>query len=126
MRLTTLFLQNEFLRRVEQSLLAILPTMTILLRRASLHIINQSSIPTLVKLVQKGDGGLKGREKSPAHHAQTILMYTSKHFPPLYKPHVGELAKAIANEKNPTLVEVSLQALAAVVKWDDKLAPHDK
>jgi sister-chromatid-cohesion protein PDS5 len=100
--------------------------MLILLRRASLRIVNQSSIPTLVKRVQKGDGTKKNQAQSSAHHAQTILTYMSKHCPALYKPHVGELAKAIADEKNPTLVEVSLQALAAVVKWDDKLAPHDK
>jgi sister-chromatid-cohesion protein PDS5 len=76
--------------------------------------------------MQKGDGNKKNREQSLAHHAQTILSYTSKHCPALYKPHVGELAKAIADEKNPILVETSLQALAAVVKWDDQLAPHDK
>jgi hypothetical protein len=39
---------------------------------------------------------------------------------------VGELAKAIADETNDILVEVSLQALAAVAKWDDKLVPNDK
>jgi len=94
--------------------------MSVLLRRASLRIVNQSSIPTLVKRVQKGDG------QSSTHNAQTILTYISKHCPALYKPHVGELAKAIADEKNDILVVLSLQALAAVVKWDDKLAPHDK
>jgi len=100
--------------------------MTILLRRASLRIVNQSSIPTLIKHVQRGDGGKKSRGQSSAHHAQTILTYTSKHCPALYKPHVGELVKAIADEKNPILVEASLHALAAVVKWDDQLVPHDK
>lgn len=103
---------------------AILSTMTIILRRASLRIVNQSSVPTLVKRVQKDDG--KTESQSSTHHAHTVLTYTSKHCPALYKPHVGELAKAIADEKNALLVEVSLQALAAVVKWDDKLAPQDK
>lgn len=115
--------KNEFLRRVEQSSPAILPTMTVLVRRASLRIINQSSIPTLVKRVQRGDST---HLQSPSHLAQKILTYTSKNCPALYQAHVGELAKAIADEKNPALVEVSLQALAAVAQLDDKLAPHDK
>lgn len=119
--------QNEFLRRVEQSAPATMSTMTVLLRRASLRIVNQSSIPTLVKHVQKVDGNRKKRQgQSSAHHAQTLLTYMSKHCPALYKPHVGELVKAISDEKNPILVEVSLQALAAVAKWDDTLAPQDR
>lgn len=98
--------------------------MSIIVRHASLHIINQSSIPTLVKRVEKADH--KSADKSPAHHACTILNYVSKHCPGLYKPHVGELVKAIADEKNSMLVEISLQALSAAVRWDEKLAPHDK
>ena len=93
--------------------------MSIIVRRSSLHIINQSSIPTLIKRVQKAD-------KSSARHGHTILTYISKHCPGLYKLHVGELVKAIADERNPMLVEVSLQALSAAVRWDEKLAPHDK
>lgn len=98
--------------------------MSLIVRRSSLHIINQSSIPTLVKRVQKADH--KSADRSSAHHAHTILTYVSKHCPGLYKPHVGELVKAIADEKNPMLVEISLQALSAAVRWDEKLAPHDK
>ncbi|KZP25702.1 ARM repeat-containing protein [Athelia psychrophila] len=114
---------SEFLRRVEQSSPAILPTMTILIRRASLRIVNQSSVPTLLKRVQKGDGTLP---PSLSHTAQTLLIYMSKNYPALYQLHVGELAKALADEKNPKLVEVSLQALAAVAQLDEKHVPHDK
>ena len=98
--------------------------MSTIVRRSSLHIINQSSIPTLIKRVQKTNHN--SADKSSAHHAHTILTYISKHCPGLYKPHVGELVKAIADEKNPMLVEISLQALSAAVRWDEKLAPHDK
>lgn len=100
--------------------------MSIIVRRASLDIINQSSIPTLVKRIQKASEH-KGKDKNAsARHAHTILTYVSKHCPGLYKPHVGELVKAIADEKNGMLVEICLQALSAVVRWDEKLAPHDK
>lgn len=97
--------------------------MTVLLRRASLRIVNQSSVPTLVKRIQRGD---RSEKQSSTHNAKTILAYISKYCPALYKPHVGELVKAIADEKNDMLVEVCLQALAAVAKWDDKLVPNDK
>ncbi|KAF7975521.1 hypothetical protein HWV62_9337 [Athelia sp. TMB] len=121
--LTWICEQNEFLRRVEQSAPTTLPTMTILIRRASLQIVNQSSIPTLLKRVQKGDGTIT---QSLANIAQTILIYITKNYPVLYQPHVGELAKALADEKNPNLVEVSLQALSAVARSDEKQAPHEK
>lgn len=143
--------QSEFLRRVEQSSSNIVGTMTVLLRRASLHILNQSSIPTLIKRVQKGSeplssvaysqtqsqnnqsfsvwaGGAEpeGRTQQAAHAAQTWMTFVSKHCPALYKAHIGEFSKAIADEKNARLVEVCLHALAAAAMWDPKIAPSDK
>ena len=50
----------------------------------------------------------------------------SKHSPALYQSHIGELTKALADEKRSTLVEVGLQALANVIRWDSKLATIDK
>ena len=98
--------------------------MTAFLRRASLRIVNQSSIPTLIRRVQKtSEGSAQG---DSARNAEYWLVFVSKHLPALYKSHVGELTKAIADERNPKLVELSLQALAAVVQWDPKLAPTDK
>lgn len=47
--------QSEFHRRVEQASAGILDTMSWFLRRASLHIVNQSSIPTLVKKLRLAD-----------------------------------------------------------------------
>ena len=97
---------------VEHSLKSTLTvTMTISLRRATLRIVNQSSIPTLIKGVQKSAPSSK--------HAQQLLMFISKHCPILYKPHVSELTKVISNERNVTLVEVGMHALAAVVKADE-------
>ncbi|KIJ63153.1 hypothetical protein HYDPIDRAFT_113739 [Hydnomerulius pinastri MD-312] len=109
---------GEFLRRVEQSLESTLPTMTILLRRSTLRIINQSSISTLLKRVQK--------QSPSSKHAQQLLTFVSKHYPALYKPHVSELTKAIADEKNTILAEIGMQALAAVVRADESLAVFDK
>ncbi|KAG9311776.1 armadillo-type protein [Chiua virens] len=109
---------NEFLRRVEQSLESTLPTLTILLRRATLRIVNQSSVSTLIKRVQKS--------APTSRHAQQLLTFISKHCPTLYKPHVSELTKAIADERNVTLVEVGMHALAAVVRTDESQAALDK
>ncbi|KAI0064905.1 cohesin-associated protein Pds5 [Artomyces pyxidatus] len=121
---------NEFMRRIEQSSPGIHATLATFLRKASFRLINQSSIPTLVKRLQRGDPAGDGYGTSQAqlsaNNAQAVLTTVSKHCPALYKPHVGELTKAIADEKNPRLVELCLQALAAVAKWDERLAPTDK
>jgi sister-chromatid-cohesion protein PDS5 len=39
---------------------------------------------------------------------------------------MSELTKALADEKTSTLVEVGIQALANVIRWDPKLAMIDK
>ncbi|KAJ7755342.1 armadillo-type protein [Mycena maculata] len=110
---------NEFTKRMDVVSSSIAPTMNLLLRQGSLRIVNMSSIPTLIKRLQKtnvlaSDNSLK------------LLKYVSKHIAALYKSHIGELVKGVADEKHGLLVEVSLQALAAVVRWDEKLAPTDK
>ncbi|KAF7350447.1 Sister chromatid cohesion protein pds5 [Mycena venus] len=109
---------NEFAKRIETLSAGIAPTMNTIVRQASLRIFNQSSIPTLIKRVQKSN--------SLADNAQRLLTFVSKHQPGLYKSHIGELVKGVADEKHPRLVEVALQALAAVVRWDGKVAPTDK
>ena len=102
-----------------------------LLRQASLWIVNQSSIPTLVKRLQKHETrSNKAKAPSPAQkaamHARLILTTISKHCPAMFRSHVSEFSKAIADEKHPHVVEVCLQALAAVSRWDESLAPNDK
>lgn len=98
--------------------------MHLFLRRSSLRILNTSSIPTLIKrLAKSADGPAYGHI---ADNAKICLQYISKHCPALYKLHIGELSKGISDEKNGTLVEVCLQALAAVSVWDGSLAPTDK
>ncbi|KAF8491907.1 armadillo-type protein [Russula emetica] len=121
---------REFLRRVEQSSAGLLPTMTVFLRRASLCLVNQSSVPPLLRHLQRGDPTGDGYGTSQAqllaNNAETILISISKHCPIIYKAHVGALTKAIADEKNARLVAVCLQALSALAKCDDELVPKDK
>ncbi|KAF7430453.1 hypothetical protein PC9H_006160 [Pleurotus ostreatus] len=117
---------NEFTRRIEQNSPAINSTMNTLLYRASLRIFNQSSIPTFIKAIHKDNGKASMQTQTAAKHSQTLMAFISKHFPVLYKSHVTELSKAIANEKNEILVETCLQALAAIARCDDKLVPSDK
>lgn len=133
------------------------------LRRASLHIVNQSSIPTLVKKLRAvdqpntesqslvamgGEDGAINFSQNPidkltqytlahlgtqqthaeiiADRAQAVLDCMSKYHPAIYTPHVGELVKALADEKHPKLVQCCAQALAAVVRLDGSLAPTEK
>ncbi|KAH9477762.1 Sister chromatid cohesion protein pds5 [Psilocybe cubensis] len=113
---------NEFLKRLEQLSPSIVPTMTAILRRSSYGIVNQSSIPTLFKRLEKGNQeGASGKARYAANNAQSILLAISKHCPALFKSHIAELSKAIADESKTQLVEVALMALANVVKWDEKL-----
>jgi sister chromatid cohesion protein PDS5 len=104
--------------------------MSTFLRRASLRLINQSSIPFLLRHLERGDPTSDGYGTShaqlSANNAQAILTSISKYCPIIYKAHVGELNKAIADEKNPRLVGVCLQALASLAKWDDGLVLADK
>ena len=114
--------QNEFSRRLEQSSPDIHATMTGLLRRNSLHIINTSSVPTLVKHIQRrGNHDLHATDS-----ARTILVAVAKQCPAIFKSHVAEFSRALSEEGNVPLVEVSLQALATVARWDEGSAPNDK
>jgi sister-chromatid-cohesion protein PDS5 len=99
--------------------------MSAFLRRASLRYVNQTSIPTLVKRLEQGLDAT-GHMHLSAQHARTWLSFISKHCPLLYKAHVGELHKAIADEENIVLAEVCLQALSALVRSDPKLGVWDK
>ena len=100
--------------------------MSALLRRSGFRIVNQSSVPTLLKHIQNEDGRAANQSNTKAAHAQTLLHFVSKHCAAIYKPRIGELIKAIIDEKNVTSVEVGLNALASVLKWDTKLGPTDR
>lgn len=91
-------------------------------RKASLWIINTSSIPSLIKRIQRAptqqqDDSNSSETEQFSSVAKVALTFVSKHCPTVYKPHVGEFAKALADEKNAQLGEVALQALAAV-RWE--------
>lgn len=96
--------------------------MTGLLRRNSLHIINTSSVPTLVKHIQRRDN----KDLRATNSARTILVAVAKQCPAIFKSHVAEFCRALSEEANVPLVEVSLQALAAVARRDGDGAPNDQ
>lgn len=93
-----------------------------LLKRHSLHIINTSSVPTLVKRIQRQDQN----DLDGARATHAVLVALAKQCPAVFKTHVAEFSRALAEESNVPLVEVSLQALAAVARWDNTCAPNDK
>ena len=108
--------------------------MTTFLRQASFWVINSSSIPTLVKKVQKASVEPKGKGKGKGlsgaqlmgENARLLLVTISKFVPEMHKTHLSEYVKAIADDKSPRLVECCLQALASLVKSEPSLAPSDK
>lgn len=44
----------------------------------------------------------------------------------MFRSHMLELVKSVADEKHNQLVEVSLHALSALLQWDPSLTPTDK
>lgn len=98
-------------------------------RLSSLWIVNQSSIPTILKRIQKQDFLSKDknveRAQKIADSARVLLTTISKSCPAVLRSHVSELLKVIAEEKDPGL-ELCLQALAAVSKQEPSLTPSDK
>ncbi|KAF9068921.1 armadillo-type protein [Rhodocollybia butyracea] len=117
--------QHDFLRRLEQTSSSLTSSMTALLQRGSLHIINTSSIPSLIKRVQRAQGTAITKTNLAANHAQIILSNAAKFCPGLFKPHVDDLITAIEDGQNDKTVAVGLRALASVVKLDPALMPME-
>ncbi|KAJ4463966.1 armadillo-type protein [Lentinula edodes] len=115
--------QHDFIRRLEQSSSTLTPSLTALLRRGSLHIVNTSSIPTLLLRLQRSQGTTITKTNLAANHAQVLFTNVAKFCPALLKPHVDELITAIEDGKNDKTVAVGLQALASLVKLDPLLMP---
>lgn len=88
---------------------------------------NQSCIPTLIKRLERAGGKRAGNQAEKiAENARLLMTKISKHRPSLYKMHIAQLSKAIADDKDARLLETALQALASVLKWDPNLAPTDR
>lgn len=85
---------HEFFKRLTELSSTLVPTLSIFLRRASFRIINQSSVPALLKRVSKSHGSTSEWLIQASGHAKTLLTFTSKWCPALYKPHTGEVVKA--------------------------------
>ncbi|KAH6900864.1 cohesin-associated protein Pds5 [Coprinopsis sp. MPI-PUGE-AT-0042] len=86
---------HEFFKRLEQLSSTLVPTLSIFLRRASFRIINQSSVPSLLKRVGKSHGSTSEWLIQASNHAKGA-------------------AHALSDEKNVQLVGVALQALAGL------------
>ncbi len=96
--------------------------MSDLFRRTSLHIINHSSIPGLLKHVQRfSQNDLEG-----AANAEFVLEQICKHCPALLRTHVSEFIKALSDDRNVRLVGMSLQALASAARADPSSVPNDR
>jgi hypothetical protein len=100
-------------------------TLTSIIRSSTLWIVNQSSIPTMIKRLQL----LKGNTveaQTFADKLSIIFATISKCCPPILKPHVHEFYKALNDTQNPRLVEVALQAMASVARADKSVKPSDR
>ncbi|BEI99615.1 hypothetical protein CcaverHIS631_0406580 [Cutaneotrichosporon cavernicola] len=115
--------RNEFLRRVEQSYSNLLDVLSVVVDHAAWVIINQSSIPCLIRRLQKPEG--PNAERVGALSAR-FLTFVAKECAPMYKDHIDELKIIINDRRNNTLVEVAVQALAVVTKWNPESGPSDK
>lgn len=121
--------QAEFIKRCPPELLT---TMSTVLRRCSYPLINKTSIPTLLKRLQKTSSSVSSSSSSEAasdasNNARLILVTISKKCPAMFKSHVSELGKVILDEKSGTKVaEVPLQALAHLERLDSSSQTGEK
>ncbi len=92
-----------------------------LLRLSILWVINQSSIPTLFQELQRDDA----KQTSPSP-SEIILRYVSKHHPLLFKLHLLDLTRSLSETRSTRVLEVVLQALAALVRADAPTLPVDQ
>lgn len=129
----------DALRRVEAANPALKETMAAFIRLGSYRIVNRSTIPVLLKKLKQDRAELPSSQRSSlsfsngdesqgetqrmasvsdfsSHqvNAQKLLQLVIKHRPSIYISHVPELIKVIVEEKNSTLVELCLHALASV------------
>ncbi|KAF8907524.1 armadillo-type protein [Mucidula mucida] len=119
--------KDEFLKRLADKAVGIAATMKIFLRRATYHIINQSSIPTLLKRLEEGqESGASTWASACAQRAAVLLRYVSKHLPALFKAHQNLLTAAIASEEQNLLTATCLRALSCLIRYDSELASDDK
>ncbi|KAH8918667.1 ARM repeat-containing protein [Atractiella rhizophila] len=118
---TILKTRLECIRRLEPAGASVLETFNIFIRRCSLFILNRSSIPTLIKRLQKQSGN-----EQTAASARELLNYAAKNCPALFKSHISELAKAMADEDNKMVMETCLHALSELAKEDSQALTNDK
>ncbi|WVF69779.1 hypothetical protein IAT40_004558 [Kwoniella sp. CBS 6097] len=111
--------KNEFLRRVHRSHEELLETLTSLLTMSAWNVVNQSSIPPLLKRLQRPDS------EATANAAAKLLAIIAKDGAPMFKTHTNQLAIVVMDKKNDKLVEVAFQALAAVCKVYPEVAPNE-
>ncbi|WVQ98079.1 hypothetical protein IAU59_005201 [Kwoniella sp. CBS 9459] len=111
--------KNEFLRRVHQSHEDLLDTLASLLTMSAWNVVNQSSIPPLLKRLQRPDS------EATAKATAKLLAIIAKDGAPMFKTHTSQLAIVVMDKKNEKLVEVAFQALAAVCKVYPEAAPNE-
>ena len=106
--------------------------MSIFLRRCSYPIINKTSIPTLLKRLQKipstsSASSSSDATKDGAINSRLILAVISKKAAAMYKSHVAELGKVILDDKvGRDVADVPLQALAHLERLDPASQTTDK
>ncbi|KZO98450.1 hypothetical protein CALVIDRAFT_495831 [Calocera viscosa TUFC12733] len=110
----------DFFNRLENIAASTVPTFRTLWQKFAPWVVNITSVPPLVKALQRSDNDLVRK------HISALLSKVSKFNPAVLKPHVAELAKALAGETSELLAEVSLQALSSVFVDDPAMAPSDK
>jgi sister-chromatid-cohesion protein PDS5 len=112
------------LRRIEQSHTELLTTFSVIVEQGAFNILNTTSISPLLKALQSPPAG--PHREPTVNAACRFMRLTSKECAPMLEPHTPALLVCIGQQKNAALVEVSLQALAAVAKYDDKAVQKDK
>lgn len=111
----------EATKRVEALSSGLVETFAIFMRRSGFLLLNTSSIRHLFKRLQAaGDAAMEGAEdyesqKQTAENARVLLETAAKHCPELFIPYIPELAKALLEETDDTLLQATLHAMSTLV-----------
>ncbi|CAG8736751.1 2768_t:CDS:10, partial [Funneliformis caledonium] len=112
---------KDALNRVEQIAASSFETLSILIRRISLTIINRDLVPLLMNKI-KSDG-----EQNAHSIAYELFTEISSRFPVIFRSHLEKLTMLLKEEdESAMIVENSLEALSKFAKTFPDEVPHDR
>ena len=108
---------QEVKKRTAKVGATLVESLMVVVREHAFVLLNKSSIPPLLKRAQAGWDDVMGR------CALEVINYIAKKKPAMFRSHVAELTKSLADTNSPDLVAAALHALSRLAKADEQFNP---